>query len=95
MDRDAAIALLEATHSFPSEHFFQIIVRQSEADVDEVLGALAVLAGLSDLYGRVTRVPSSKGTYVSLRVTLPCASAEAVLDVYARLGEIPAVLKVF
>lgn len=95
MDREAALALLEATHRFPSEHFFQIIVRQTEDDVAAVLDALAAHVALPNLDDRVVRVPSRKGTYVSLRLTLPCESAEAVLAVYARISEIPGIINAF
>lgn len=95
MDRAAAIALLESKHTFPGDHGFHVIVRQQPEDVAGVSRALAELAGLADLSGRVSHHPSKQGTYVSLRVSLPCASAAQVLDVYARLATLPAVIRYF
>jgi putative lipoic acid-binding regulatory protein len=40
-------------------------------------------------------VPSSKGTYLSLRLSLPCENADAVLDVYALLASLPGVIRYF
>jgi putative lipoic acid-binding regulatory protein len=95
MDRAAAIALLEAHHSFPSDHSFRVIVRADEADITTVTTSLAAHRGLPHLDGRCEQVPSNKGSYVSLRLSLPCASAEEVLDVYAHLGTIRCVVKFF
>jgi putative lipoic acid-binding regulatory protein len=95
MDRDAALKLLESHHKFPSDHFFQVIVRFQQADVDGVLLAIAQLVGLPDLDGRVESVFSRKGTYISLRMTLPCQTAEDVLSIYARLQELPQVIRYF
>lgn len=95
MERDAAIALLEAQHSFPSAHAFHVIVRQDEGAIAEVSAALAELLDLTDIHERTVRVPSKQGTYVSLRMSLPCASAAVVLDVYTRLTTLPAVVRYF
>ena len=95
MDRDAAIKLLSAHHSFPSDHFFQVIVRSDQGDVDAVLASLGEFLGLADLDGRVVSVFSRKGTYLSLRLTLPCQSAEQVLEVYARIQAMPQVIRYF
>jgi putative lipoic acid-binding regulatory protein len=95
MDRAAALKLLSDHHSFPADHFFQVIVRSEQEQVDAVLVALAELLTLPDLDGRVVPVFSRKGTYLSLRLTLPCQSAEQVLDVYARLQELPQVIRYF
>ena len=95
MDRDAALKLLSDHHSFPSDHFFQVILRSEQVEVDAVLASLAELLALPDLEGRVVPVFSRKGTYLSLRLTLPCQSAEQVLDVYARLQALPQVIRYF
>ena len=81
MDRDAAIRLLESTHSFPSDHLFRVIVRDQPGEVERILGSLAALAGVEAWDGRLDRAASRQGTYVSLRVSLPCASAERVLEI--------------
>lgn len=95
MDRAAALKLLESTHTFPSDHLFRVIVRDEAEEVERILGSLAALAGLASWDGRLERAPSSRGTYVSLRVSLPCAAAEHVLDVYAHLATLPGVVRYF
>lgn len=91
MDRDSALQLLEASHTFPSDHTFRVIVRPP--DVETVLASLAALCGLADLSGRVARVPSSGGRWLSLRVALPCESAARVLDIYAHLRTLPQIVR--
>ncbi len=93
MDRLAAIALLEAHHTFPSDHPFRAIVRAEPADVEAVLASVALFCGLSDLPDRVERAPSSGGKWLSLRMALPCASAAQVLDIYAHLQALPQVVR--
>ena len=93
MDRNAAAALLDAHHAFPSDHRFQVIVRSSPDDVDAVLTALARHFLLPHLDGRCEQIPSRQGTYVSLRLLLPCESAFSVLDTYALLGSHPSVIR--
>jgi putative lipoic acid-binding regulatory protein len=95
MDRAAALALLEAQHQFPSDHAFHVIVRHEEDHVAEVASSIAALLGLPHLEDRIVRVPSREGTYVSLRMRLPCAEAATVLDVYARLGTLSVVVRYF
>ncbi len=95
MDRAAAVALLHSQHSFPSDHAFHVIVRANDTDPALVSGAIADHFGLADLAGREARVPSSGGRYLSLRLTLPCTTAEAVLDAYALFARLPAVVRYF
>lgn len=95
MDREAAILLLESTHSFPSNHPFHVIVRSDEAVIAEVSASIAALLGLEDLREHTVRVPSKQGTYTSLRLSLPCGSAAVVLDIYAHLTALPAVIRYF
>lgn len=95
MDRDAALLLLESEHTFPSDHRFHVIVRAEEPHVEEVVTSIAGLLALPHLDGRVVRVPSNQGTYVSLRMSLPCESASVVLDVYAHLSKHPRVIRHF
>ena len=91
MDRAAAIALLESQHTFPSDHRFHVIVRPAHAE--EVLAAVAAHCALPHLDDRSERVPSRQGSYLSLRLTLPCTDAAFVLDTYAMLGAHPAVIR--
>lgn len=93
MDSEGAIVLLNAQHTFPSDHRFHVIVRAEPGSVERVSVSLAALCGLASLTDRVVEVPSAKGTYVSLRVTLPCETAETVLAVYAHLATLPHVVR--
>ena len=93
MDRPTAIELLEANHTFPSDHAFRAIVRADPAHVEEVLASVAAFCALADLAERVERVPSSGGKWLSLRMALPCASAARVLEIYAHLQSLPQVVR--
>lgn len=93
MDTEGALALLNAQHTFPSDHRFHVIVRAEPAAVASVGSSLATLVGLAALGDRMVEVPSAKGNYVSLRVTLPCEAAETVLAVYAHLAVLPHVVR--
>jgi putative lipoic acid-binding regulatory protein len=95
MDRQAALLLLESQHRFPSDHRFHVIVRTDGGGADAVSAAIARHFGLGTLGAREERVPSRNGTYVSLRLSLPCANAEAVLDAYALLAQLPGVVRYF
>ena len=95
MDRDAALLLLESGHTFPSDHRFHVIVRAEEPHVEEVTTSIAGLLALPHLDDRIVRVPSPQGTYVSLRMSLPCESAAVVLDIYAHLSKHPLVIRHF
>ena len=79
MHREEALSLLEASHTFPSDHRFHVIVRTGDRDRFH----LALVERYTvDLTDRVEHVPSRGGTYVSVRVTLPMGSADEVLGVY-------------
>lgn len=94
MDRPSAIELLEAHHTFPSDHAFRAFIRAEPAAVDAVLASVAAFCELADLADRVERVPSSGGKWLSLRMTLPCVSAARVLEIYAHLQGLPQVVRV-
>lgn len=93
MTRDAALDLLRSQHTFPGDHTFHVIVRDLPGHAAGVSAVLAGLCELESLAGRVVEVPSRNGTYLSLRMRLPCPDAERVLDVYAKLGELPEVVR--
>lgn len=95
MDRQAALLLLESRHSFPSDHAFHVIVRAEGGAAGAVSAALAQHVGMAALGPCEARVPSRNGTYVSLRLSLPCADAAAVLDIYALLASLPEVVRYF
>ncbi len=88
VDREKFLALLEANHSYPMDYRVQVILRQDEALIAGVLTVLAEQVGLPHLEDRHVRVPSSKGSWVSLRVDLPVSAPADVLAIYERLGQI-------
>lgn len=87
-DRAAAIALLEAEHTFPGTFQFRVVVHAAARDA-----VVAALTAAGEL-GEVTDRPSRGGKYLSLRVPLQLQSAEQVLDVYALLGDLDGVLMI-
>jgi len=95
VDQERLLALLEATHNYPGVHRLQIIVRQDEALIASVLAALARQAGLEHLDDRHERIPSRKGSYVSLRVRVPVQDAAEVLALYEVLGRMEGLLSYF
>lgn len=95
MERERLLALLEANHTYPGDHRLQVILRQDEALERAVLVALARVVGVADLEGRTVRVPSRKGTYISLRVDVPVREPADVLSLYEALGRIEGLLSYF
>jgi len=90
MEAHEALALLDAQHTFPGPFDFRVVVRP--ADKTSTLSAMTAAGGAGTLLLGVHERPSSKGTYVGLRVSMRVASAQTVLDVYAVLGQLPGVL---
>jgi len=92
--RRRAIELLEANHDFPGDFTVSVIARNDSGIAEAVLAA----AG-ADLPEPLTAAaheahPSSHGKYVSHRLRVPCASAEAVLVLYARLRAVAGVITI-
>lgn len=94
-ERARAIALLEATHTFPVEYDVSIIA----LNVDEVVAGVraAVEFGLPAPLGddAYSTVPSKAGRYSSHRFRVPCATPQAVLDMYDRIRKVTGVITVF
>lgn len=93
-DRDRALALLKATHQFPVEYHLSVITRHEEAVF--VVLRQAVEAGptgplADDAYQRVA---SSGGKYASHRFRVMVASAEEVLELYARVKAVEGVMNI-
>ena len=86
MDRDAALELLNKQHTFPGAFRFRVVV--PPARVAETISALVAGAGEEATLGEVEERPSSRGTWVALRVSLHLPEAERVLDVYAVIGQL-------
>jgi putative lipoic acid-binding regulatory protein len=91
-ERKRAIDLLEANHAFPCEFFVSVIARNEDAIEVAVLAAARADAVLASV--RHERHASSGGKYVSHRLEVPCASAEEVLLLYARLRAVEGVITV-
>jgi putative lipoic acid-binding regulatory protein len=93
-ERARAIALLEMNHVFPTVYAVSVIAR----NVEEI-AALIVEAAFLDVPdgrgegGHETRA-SSGGKYLSHHLTVPCADAEGVLRLYARLRAIDGVMTI-
>jgi putative lipoic acid-binding regulatory protein len=92
--RRRAIDLLEANHEFPGAFSFSVITRSDEAVEAAVLAAVAAEIGQPVGEGAHERHPSKQGKYVSHRLNVPCASAEAVLALYARLRAVDGVITI-
>ncbi len=95
MDRAAALKLLESQHRFPSDHAFHVIVRGDPDDVAHVTAAVIAHGALEALGERLRAVPSAQGRYLSLRLSLPCADAEAVLEWYGLFARLERVVRYF
>jgi putative lipoic acid-binding regulatory protein len=92
--RRRAIELLEANHDFPGDFTVSVIARNDEVVAEAVLAA--AWEGLEAPLGAGAHEahPSSHGKYVSHRLKVPCASAEAVLVLYARLRAVSGVITI-
>jgi putative lipoic acid-binding regulatory protein len=94
-ERERALELLRSTHRFPVDYHLSVITL---AD-DEVCVRLrvAVEAGSSRPLGEQAyqRVASSGGKYVSHRFTIRVDTAEAVLELYARVKTVEGVIQIF
>jgi putative lipoic acid-binding regulatory protein len=93
-ERSRAIALLEATHRFPTRYPVSIISFNVDTVVAEVRAA--VEDGLpeplaDDAYQTVM---SKGGRYSSHRYQVPCQDAEAVLALYERIRRVKGVVSV-
>jgi len=92
--RRRAIELLEANHDFPGDFTVSVIARN-----DDVVAEAVLAAARADLEAPLAADaheahPSSHGKYVSHRIKIPCASAEAVLVLYARLRAVDGVITI-
>jgi putative lipoic acid-binding regulatory protein len=92
--RQRAIELLEANHEFPGPFSLSVIARNDEAVTAAVVAAASVGVEPAQVTDRHERKPSAGGKYVSHRLTVPVASAAAVLDLYARLRAVDGVITV-
>jgi putative lipoic acid-binding regulatory protein len=92
--RRRAIELLEANHVFPDDISVSVIARNEEEVAARILAAVDAVLGEPVAASAHERHPSSQGKYVSHRLNVRCASAEAVLDLFARLRAVDGVITV-
>ena len=92
--RRRAIELLEANHGFPCSFSLSVIARTDDAVEAALLAAAAVGLGQPLAKDAHHRKPSTHGKYVSHRLNIPCQSAEAVLDLFARLRAVDGVITI-
>lgn len=92
--RRRAIELLEANHTFPGNISVSVIARNDDQVAARILAAASAALGQPLPDAAHDRVPSAQGKYVSHRLDVPCASAEAVLDLFARLRAVDGVITV-
>jgi putative lipoic acid-binding regulatory protein len=92
--RRRAIELLEAEHDFPGDFSVAVIARNEENVAAAVLAAAAEGLGGPLGEGAHEQRPSAHGKYVSHRLKVPCATAEAVLGLYARLRAVDGVITI-
>jgi putative lipoic acid-binding regulatory protein len=91
-ERGRALALLEATHQFPVLYELSVITFSTP----EIFAAVRVAAGFETPIakddGTHHMVPSKGGKYTSHRLKVHCATAEDVLELYARLRAVDGVV---
>jgi putative lipoic acid-binding regulatory protein len=92
--RQRAIELLEANHVFPGEITVSVIARNDDDVTARVLAAAGAALGGPLAADAHERHPSAQGKYVSHRLKVHCASAAAVLDLFARLRAVDGVITV-
>lgn len=92
--RRRSIELLEAHHAFPEDFAVTVIARNDDAVAAAVLAAAAAGLGAPLAEGAHARHPSAHGKYVSHRLKVPCASAEEVLVLFARLRAVDGVVTI-
>jgi putative lipoic acid-binding regulatory protein len=93
-DRDRALAVLKATHQFPVDYHLSVITRHEEPVFEQLRAA--VEAGPQGPLGEdaYQRTPSSGAKYASHRFRVRCASAEEVLELYARVKAVDGVMNI-
>jgi putative lipoic acid-binding regulatory protein len=92
--RRRSIELLEAHHAFPEDFSVTVIARNDDAVGEAVLAAAVEGLPAPLAEGGYQRLPSAHGKYVSHRLKVPCASAEEVLVLFARLRAVDGVITI-
>jgi putative lipoic acid-binding regulatory protein len=90
--RRRAVELLEANHEFPGNFSLSVIARNDEAVTAAILAAASVGSEKALDADAHERKPSAGGKYVSHRLIVFAPTAEAVLELYARLRAVEGVI---
>lgn len=93
-DHQRSIELLEANHVFPGAYSFSIIALNDPGVSAAILSAIEAEVGAPVEDSAREARPSAQGKYVSHRLTVHCAAAAQVLDLYARVRTIQGVITV-
>jgi putative lipoic acid-binding regulatory protein len=93
-DRDRALAVLKATHQFPVEYHLSVITRHEESVFELLLAAVQTEPHGPLAEDAYQRTPSSGARYASHRFRVRCASAEEVLELYARVKAVEGVMNI-
>jgi putative lipoic acid-binding regulatory protein len=91
--RERAIALLEATHTFPCSYELSIIALNAE-EVTVAVGRTVAFGREASATRATAEVESRGGKYVSHRFSVSCQSAEDVLVLYERVRAVKGVITV-
>jgi putative lipoic acid-binding regulatory protein len=90
-DRQQALELLNATHTFPTSVMLKIIGRNENRFTQQVVDAVQVCLGLEAAPPHRTR-EAAGGRHVAVTLEPWFECAEQVLDAYARVREIKEVV---
>lgn len=90
LEREEALELLRANHTFPGPFEFRVVVHPhaAQAAVSAMIAGAGPAAELVDVRQRESRT----GRYLALCVALHVAAAERVLDVYEVLRAVDGVV---
>lgn len=83
-DRSSMLEKLNDVHEFPGPYRFKIIGPNSDAFASSIIQSVLVVCG-PDAEPEVTTRESSKGSHLSISITIQADSAEHVLEVYGVL----------
>lgn len=91
-ERARSLALLEATHRFPTDYALSVIARNDERVFVALRAAISMAWAEAIPDGAYERVESRAGNYASHRFRVRCASADDVLRLYERVLAVEGVI---
>lgn len=83
-DRTSMLEKLNDVHEFPGPYGFKVIGPNSDTFASSIIQSVLVVSG-PDAEPEVTTRESSKGSHLSISITIQADSAEHVLEVYGVL----------